>query len=58
MDAFAARGVSGQQIIVLPKQELVIVKLSSWPALSGYDPKGRAYDQQAFVAIVEYIEGL
>jgi hypothetical protein len=57
-NAFAARGVAGQQIMIVPDSELVIVKLSSWPALSGYNEEGRQYDQRATVAIVDYIMGL
>jgi CubicO group peptidase (beta-lactamase class C family) len=55
---FAARGVSGQRIIVYPDLDLVIVKFSSWPALSGYSPKGGAYDQRAVRAIVDYVKKL
>lgn len=55
--AFAARGVAGQTIVVVPEHDLVIVKLSSWPALSGYHRKGRAYDQRALVAIIDHFKG-
>ncbi|MFP6595821.1 MAG: serine hydrolase [Candidatus Hydrogenedentota bacterium] len=58
LNAFAARGVAGQTIIIVPEHDLVIVKLSSWPALSGYHPQGRGYDQRATVAIVDYVKKL
>ena len=56
LNAFAAQGVAGQRIMVFPERELVIVKLSSWPTLSGYHPKGRGYDQRALRAILDYIK--
>ncbi len=58
MDAFAARGVAGQEIMIIPERELVIVKLSSWPTLNGYHKGGRAYDRRATEAIIEYVAGL
>jgi hypothetical protein len=54
--AFAAQGVAGQRIMIFPNHDLVIVKLSSWPTLSGYHPAGRAYDQRAVDAIIDYID--
>ncbi|HIA47562.1 MAG TPA: class C beta-lactamase-related serine hydrolase [Candidatus Hydrogenedentes bacterium] len=57
-NAFSARGVAGQNIIIVPEHDLVIVKLSSWPALSGYHPDGRAYDQRATMAIIDFIKKL
>ncbi|MCH7908226.1 MAG: serine hydrolase [Candidatus Hydrogenedentes bacterium] len=53
--SFEARGVAGQRIIVLPEHDLVVVKLSSWPALSEYHSEGRAYDQRALLAIIDYV---
>ncbi len=55
---FAASGVSGQRIMIYPDLDLVIVKFSSWPALSGYSPKGGAYDQRAVRAIADYVKKL
>jgi len=55
LGGYSARGVAGQQISIFPEHELVIVKLSSWPTLSGYDPQGRAYDQRALLAITDYV---
>lgn len=56
--SFRASGVAGQKIIIVPEHDLVIVKLSSWPALSGYHPKGSFYDDRAWKAIIEYVDGL
>jgi len=58
LNAFAASGVAGQKILVVPDSDLVIVKLSSWPALSGYHEKGRAYDWRAWQAIIDYVKEL
>jgi CubicO group peptidase (beta-lactamase class C family) len=59
-DAYSAIGVAGQYIMVFPKQDLVVVKLSSWPTLAEYLPAGggEAYDERAFGAIAKYIDGL
>jgi hypothetical protein len=54
--SFRAIGVAGQNIIIVPQEELVIVKLSSWPALSGYHPEGRAYDARAIDAVIDYVK--
>jgi len=56
LDAFAAQGVAGQRIMIFPDHDLVIVKLSSWPELSGYHKEGRAYDQRAIDAIIHYVD--
>jgi len=55
MNAYRAIGVAGQTIIIVPDHDLVIVKFSSWPALSGYHPEGRAYDTRAIDAIIDYM---
>lgn len=56
--SFSARGVAGQRIFIVPDSELVIVKFSSWPALSGYHPegKGKFYDERALQAIANYLK--
>ena len=54
-NSYSARGVSGQRILIAPGLDLVVVKLSSWPALSGYHPEGRAYDARAFDAIMSFV---
>ena len=57
-NTYSARGVSGQRILVAPELDLVVVKLSSWPALSGYHAEGRAYDARAFDAIMSFVADL
>jgi len=53
---YAAQGVAGQRIMVLPDLDLVVVKFSSWPALSGYHPKGRSYDARALNVIAQHFQ--
>lgn len=55
LNGFAARGVSGQRIVVLPEDNTVIVKFSSWPQLDQYHPDGEQYDVRAYRAIAEYL---
>jgi len=55
---YSAVGVAGQRILIAPEQDLVVVKFSSWPALSGYHAEGRAYDARALQAIIDHVETL
>lgn len=57
-EAIAASGVAGQDIIVVPNKELVIVKFSSWPTLDDYGEDSDRYDQSAYEAILTYFDGV
>ena len=57
-NSYSAMGVSGQRLLIAPALDLVVVKLSSWPALSGYHAEGRAYDARAFDAIMSFVVDL
>ena len=55
LGSFSAEGVSGQVIMIFPIHDLIIVKFSSWPSLSGYHDKGWMYDLRAYKAIINFL---
>lgn len=57
LNGYGARGVSGQRIMVLPEDNTVIVKFSSWPQLAQYHDEGELYDVRAYRAIVDALNG-
>lgn len=58
LNGYTASGVSGQLITILPDQNLVVVKFSSWPTLSDYCEGADDYDYRALKAVVKYIDDL
>lgn len=55
-NSFFARGVSGQRMIIVPEEDIVIVKFSSWPALAAYHSDGENYDRRAFQAVIDSLK--